>query len=222
MSRKDRFTAPLLCSLLLIMSGPMTVVAGTEIIVLRWTAPGDDGFDGRATRYDIRYSTRPLTAATFNSAKAAPAMPAPKPAGSMEACILGGLASDSIYYIAMKTVDEAGNWSAMSNVVVYRAKVLAVEGAALSPAFTEPSPNPARSSVRLSFRLPQAAAIQVDVYDISSRRIRSLKDGWHDAGAVPVSWDLRDDQGQRVSPGAYLILGSTLGSRWTRRVVVID
>jgi len=32
----------------------------TDYVILRWTAPGDDGLSGRASRYDLRYSLNPI------------------------------------------------------------------------------------------------------------------------------------------------------------------
>ena len=43
------------------------VGATTDSVTLSWTAPGDDGDVGTAATYDIRYSTSPITEATWNS-----------------------------------------------------------------------------------------------------------------------------------------------------------
>ena len=46
-----------------VVAGSMAVVAaGPTWLRVRWTAPGDDGSEGRAARYDIRYAAGPLTA----------------------------------------------------------------------------------------------------------------------------------------------------------------
>ena len=218
MTHKVRFIALLLWPLLLIL-GAMPIEAAPTFVTLHWTAPGDDGLIGNATRYDLRYSTHLMTAPSFNAAKAATGLPTPKPPGGQETFTLNGLAPDSTYFIAIKTLDNAGNWSVMSNVKIRSSQILAVEDAS-ALAFNNPWPNPAHGSVNLSLSLPRAAETRVHVYDISSRSVRSLDQAWHGAGVVPLTWDLRDDQGHRVSPGAYIILASALGQQWTRRVVV--
>ncbi len=61
------------------MSGTAVMPPGTIIdlealtvernaVELTWTAPGGDGYEGQAAAYDLRYSTSPITAATFEQA----------------------------------------------------------------------------------------------------------------------------------------------------------
>ncbi len=84
---------------------------------LQWTAPGDDGTAGRAARYDVRYSLAPITVASFDSAARALAVPAPQPAGALEQVRVSGLGRFStLYYFAVRTSDELGNLSPISNV----------------------------------------------------------------------------------------------------------
>ncbi|MDZ7363203.1 MAG: Ig-like domain-containing protein [candidate division KSB1 bacterium] len=94
-------------------------------VTLEWTAPGDNGFEGRAKQYDIRYSTRRiLTDADFNAAEKVPDPIEPGNGGSAERLIIGGLESGKTYYFAMKTSDEAGNVSELSNEVSARVPAL--------------------------------------------------------------------------------------------------
>jgi len=84
-------------------------------IALTWTAPGDDGSTGQAQAYDVRYDTSPLTEATWGEATAADGEPAPAIAGAAEALTVSGLSSQTLYYFAVKTTDEVGNESPISN-----------------------------------------------------------------------------------------------------------
>lgn len=93
----------------------VTGVTGTSLS-LRWTAPGDDGTTGTATSYDIRYSTSPITNGNWNSATTVTGEPAPAAAGSQQTFTITGLAGSQTYYVAMKTTDDAGNVSTLSNV----------------------------------------------------------------------------------------------------------
>lgn len=83
---------------------------------LSWTAVGDDSLTGTATSYDVRYSTSPITAANFASASAATGEPAPAAPGTAQNVVVRGLSRQVTYYFAMKTTDDAGNPSAISNV----------------------------------------------------------------------------------------------------------
>lgn len=96
----------------------VAVTGATEnTIAINWTATGDDSLTGTATSYDIRYSTSPITAANFAAATAANGEPAPTAAGTVQAFTVSGLTRQTTYYIAMKITDDAGNVSAISNVV---------------------------------------------------------------------------------------------------------
>ena len=91
----------------------------TNTITLSWTAPGDDGNEGTANSYDLRYTTVALiiSSANFNNAIQVQDEPAPKIAGSSETFIVTGLNMGTTYYFAIKTKDEAGNISELSNSV---------------------------------------------------------------------------------------------------------
>jgi len=90
----------------------------TTTLTARWTAPGDDAGVGTATAYDLRYSTDEIgVAITFDNASSATGEPAPGAAGTPQSFTITGLTPNTTYYVAVKSVDEAGNWSAISNVV---------------------------------------------------------------------------------------------------------
>jgi hypothetical protein len=88
-------------------------------VTLSWTAPGDDDRTGTAAQYEVRVSTSPITAGNFASATLVPNPPAPLVAGSAQAMLVGNLQPSTPYWIAMRTADERGNWSALSNVVAF-------------------------------------------------------------------------------------------------------
>lgn len=84
---------------------------------LRWTAVGDDSLTGQATDYDIRYATFPITAANFLSATRWSGVKLPALPGTIENLTVAGLSASTQYWFAVKTLDEAGNVSAISNVI---------------------------------------------------------------------------------------------------------
>lgn len=90
--------------------------ATTHSLTLTWTAPGDDGNNGTAAEYDIRYATSNIDNETWEFAIQATGEPAPGPAGSTETFVVGGLASATTYYFALKAGDDAGNWANLSNI----------------------------------------------------------------------------------------------------------
>lgn len=85
-------------------------------IALLWTSPGDDGNTGTATTYDVRRNTTDITAANWGSSYQLTNETAPKAAGGLEVLVDAGLSSGTVYYYALKTSDEEGNVSGLSNV----------------------------------------------------------------------------------------------------------
>jgi chitodextrinase len=105
--------------LLLLWAVPSVSIAQTtsNSVNLTWTAPGDDSLAGTASQYDLRYSTSVITAANFASATPAIGEPAPGASGASQSHTVAGLQPATMYWFAIKTADDAGNWSIISNVI---------------------------------------------------------------------------------------------------------
>ncbi|MFH1423817.1 MAG: fibronectin type III domain-containing protein [Candidatus Nealsonbacteria bacterium] len=83
---------------------------------LNWVSPGDDGGTGIANSYDIRYSTGLITEANWAAATQVSGEPAPLIAGTSQSYVAVGLSASTLYYFAIKTLDEVPNTSAISNI----------------------------------------------------------------------------------------------------------
>jgi flagellar hook assembly protein FlgD len=87
-----------------------------------------------------------------------------------------------------------------------------------------PRPNPGRSIVRLEFGVPaeqSGAAIEVAIFDLAGRRVRTLTRGTARAGRGSLSWDLRDARGAPAPSGVYLVRLAAGPRALTRKVVVL-
>lgn len=91
------------------------MLALLAIITLTWTAPGDDGNVGTAAVYDVRYAADSVTLAGWTSAIQATGEPAPRPAGTKETFQLS--LPPGKYWFAIRSRDEVGNQSALSNII---------------------------------------------------------------------------------------------------------
>jgi len=96
----------------------LSTIAGENRVTLRFTATGDNGIEGTAAAYELRYSLSMITADTFSDATLyEPSLFwMPQPAGSTETFVASNLTGNLIHYFAIKAYDEAGNGSRMSNV----------------------------------------------------------------------------------------------------------
>lgn len=65
-------------------------------------------------------------------------------------------------------------------------------------------PNPFNPKTKISFALPKASKVTLDVYNILGQKVRTLINGDMDAGYQSVEWDGTDDNGVGISSGVYL------------------
>ena len=85
-------------------------------VLVQWLAPGDDAWRGQASRYDLRLSFTPIVNdSAFMSAGMVLEVSSPSVAGSSESVVVSGLLPGTSYYFALRTYDEAGNVSGLSN-----------------------------------------------------------------------------------------------------------
>lgn len=111
-------------SLMTVETYEANVSDGEGAVLITWTAPGDDGDEGTASYYDLRYRSdgEPMTNdSTFALGIAIP-LGAPLPSGTLEEYVIELPAG--VYSFAIKTADEVFNWSEISNNPVKNIGVL--------------------------------------------------------------------------------------------------
>jgi hypothetical protein len=69
--------------------------------------------------------------------------------------------------------------------------------------FRPPTPNPSRGSVALRYELPQPAAVILEVFDVSGRRVCTVVKREQPASEHTAVFDGRDDAGARLPGGLY-------------------
>ncbi|MCK4305458.1 MAG: SUMF1/EgtB/PvdO family nonheme iron enzyme [Candidatus Eisenbacteria sp.] len=87
-------------------------------VAFQWRAPGDDGTAGTAASYDLRYATSSFDEATWSSATPASGLPAPSPSPAVERFTVQGLEPGTTYFFAIRSHDDASNWSPISNLII--------------------------------------------------------------------------------------------------------
>jgi flagellar hook assembly protein FlgD len=84
------------------------------------------------------------------------------------------------------------------------------------------APNPAAARSALEFALGSAQPVEITLYDVKGRRLRTLANGMQAAGAHRLAFDLRADSGRKLASGLYLVRIVALGKTTVRRLTVVD
>ncbi len=82
-------------------------------------------------------------------------------------------------------------------------------------------PNPFNPTTTLSYSIPQSGMVHLVVYDAAGRRVKTLEDGFRNAGPQQAVWDGRDDAGRVVSSGVYFARLTASGEVRTRKMVLL-
>ncbi len=83
------------------------------------------------------------------------------------------------------------------------------------------APNPSPGRLGVSFNLSHAAESRLEIFDAQGRRIRKLLEGCLPTGPGRASWDGRDESGQPVPSGVYVVrFASSLHEQAIGRVLI--
>ncbi len=88
-----------------------------------------------------------------------------------------------------------------------------------------PAPNPSRgSAVSLNYSIARAGNVDLAVFDVNGRRLRTLISGERAAGPSYVTWDARNEWGSRVYSGVYFarLVGPGSSSPIVRKLILSD
>jgi len=82
-------------------------------------------------------------------------------------------------------------------------------------------PNPFNPTTVIEFSLPQESRIQLNVYDLLGKKVKTLVNDSRAAGAYSVIWDGTDDNGNPQASGTYFYRLSSDQSTLNRRMTLL-
>jgi hypothetical protein len=86
---------------------------------------------------------------------------------------------------------------------------------------TYPNPFTPSAGMRIALHMPWAGRIELEVFDVSGARIKTIYKGWLPAAPSEFVWNGRDDRGSRVSSGVYFIKLSSPQGTFTRKALIV-
>jgi len=82
-------------------------------------------------------------------------------------------------------------------------------------------PNPLSSETKIAFRLPETGHVELKIYGVSGRLIRTLVSSDQTAGLHSAVWDGLDDTGREVAAGVYFYKLAAPGVKESRRMILL-
>ena len=113
------------------------------------------------------------------------------------------------------TCDRMGAW-----LVGCSAGVADARGASVTP-ILQVIPNPTSGACRFLCALRQPGAPVVTVFDASGRLVRRMELGWSSPGEISFPWNGRDETGQALQSGVYLVRMSGAGEAASGRLILV-
>jgi hypothetical protein len=110
---------------------------------------------------------------------------------------------------------------AVDNVTLARYDTAVAAPPAAARARLRVSPNPANPMTMVEFELEQASRVDLVVYDIRGRRVRSLESSSFAAGTHEVPFDGRDNRGRSLASGIYFVRLETPQHMLAKRVTLV-
>ncbi len=180
-------------------------------VILSWTAGGDDGVGGGAAAYyELRVSYGEQM--TWENAAVIPGVPNPGQPGAAMVFEATEFVYPEYSKMAFQMVvyDNNGNPSEKSNIVISDLwndgnVSVANDQNSLPTDFglAQNYPNPFNPTTSISYQLPKAGYVKLDVFNANGQMIRTLVEGTVSAGYHNITWDAADQNGQKVSSGMY-------------------
>ena len=120
--------------------------------------------------------------------------------------------------------DGSSSWGSMTPSPGASNNLLGLSIAPFIPeqlALEQNFPNPFNPVTTIRYGVPADQQVQLIIYDLRGRRIRTLVDQPISAGFYSVSWNALDDNGIPVSSGIYLYAIKTRDSQLARKVLLL-
>jgi hypothetical protein len=65
------------------------------------------------------------------------------------------------------------------------------------------NPNPLINNGTISYTLPKDSNVELSIYDLSGKLVKTLENGIQMTGTKTINWDAKDNNGNKVSSGMY-------------------
>jgi hypothetical protein len=207
-----------------------TVAAGTSCTVGTENATGTDGlqivFNASYLHNDlaILIAAEPLPEPWLSVAPRQGTV-GPMSSGDLEVTFnsVDAEAGDYLGVITVQTNDIENPVIQIPVALTITDGLSAVDGEGLPTAYVLDGayPNPFNPATTIKFATPRSGMVDLKIYDLAGRHVRTLVNGQKTAGYHSVMWDGTDHKGRGVASGAYYYRLQAEGFEETQKMLLI-
>jgi len=106
-------------------------------------------------------------------------------------------------------------------VHIYDEITVTLPGTPEATVLKPPYPNPFNPETKIEYRLAESGQVDIVVYDLLGRKVKTLVDEKQVAGNYNIYWHGNDTNGFKTASGTYLIVLRTIEGMRTQKVVMV-
>ncbi len=86
---------------------------------------------------------------------------------------------------------------------------------------SQPYPNPFMDKTQIEYNLPRISNVNIAVYNVIGARVSTLLNKRQNAGKYTITWNGRDDSGDKLPSGFYFLRLEAGEYKGTRKLLLI-
>ena len=132
------------------------------------------------------------------------------------------LAVDSLAVVVGRTSPQGADFTLAAREAIVTDVAELADGRPGTMELGAAYPNPFNGFAIIPFRVPEAAEVELSLYNSVGQRVRVLRQGVHRAGRYEVVWNGRDEGGNEVAGGMYQAVLQAGGRRLVRKLSLVQ
>ena len=127
------------------------------------------------------------------------------------------------YFIRSSSAEREKAYSALEKIFRQQVGVYerGIEAQVRGFALRQNYPNPFNAQTVVNFFLDATMEVNLEIYDLHGRRVRSLFNGARDPGEYNLTWNAKNDANESVGSGIYIIMLRVNDSSELRKAVLL-
>lgn len=132
----------------------------------------------------------------------------------------------TFYFGNERTIIITGTYDTGSHAWIYRSNnPQAIDDSKTNERYLKPflllSPNPVHKKTEIKYNVPEDGNIEIEIFNVSGNRIKTLLNGFKKAGKYDIIWDGTDFRNISCPSGNYICVVNVNGETISKKIVVL-